>query len=139
MRRHCFWISAALLAALLLGAAWAWHMRFSPVRAYDRLRLGMTRAEAAAAIGLPPGDNPGPDPMDFDRISHTTTVRIGGIPKPWIYDLENQSLDAWRWKDYHIRVVYSNGKVVAFYLDKIVYIDQPSPNALDKLRQYFGL
>jgi hypothetical protein len=46
-KRRTFWISTAFLLAVIVGVAWL----FAPRSRYDRIHVGITRAEAVAILG----------------------------------------------------------------------------------------
>src|SRR5271163_2020789 len=120
MKRHWnFLLGLALLVAscgICLVIIEPFH---ESVRAYGRIRLGMTPLEVEGAIGLPPGDYAGFGPQPLSMSGHVLAVsQETGIPFSHINE-EQHRVDCWDWPDYTVWVYYdSSFKVDGFYLVK---------------------
>src|SRR5262245_19328208 len=120
-------IATALIVTASGWAVWQEIMKPEPVRAYDRLRLGMTLSEVEQVIGAPPGEY---DDATLIRASMTFmhTLRESGISDQIAYesvanDRGGLELQHWTWDDYCIEVALDDkGKVVGYYL-----LERPEP------------
>lgn len=136
-RRRLLLIGLPLLLAGL-AAVGAWVLYESPhVRAYHRLRLGMTRSDAINAIGEAPGDY-----RSQDNPNGWEVVQKAGLPHEELTGLitEKQNglsnrVEAWMWDDVGVFVAYDDaGEVIGYYL-----LTDATPSFLDILRANLGL
>ena len=130
--------------------AWfVWWSVFSPfpVRAYERLRLGMTPMEVEKAIGVPPGryDEWEPPRGGITSGQFGIDLRESGLPRASLphsfpeWRDSDLTIERWVWDDFWIWVVFDKDeKVVGFYLLKSSGPTH-SPSLLDRLRQFIGL
>lgn len=106
------------------------------VRAYDRIRLGMTRADVIATIGQPPGN--------FSRRPRPTIVQV--VPDPVRATVANRGAPAadgaterWRWTDYEIAVSFDpKGRAVGVNLEQL-WDRTPPPGLFERVRRWLGL
>ncbi len=140
-RRRWVYLGLAVLLALGLAVRFFWPSPF-PVRAYERLRLGMTKSEVEAIIGEPPTR------CNFFRYS----VPIGSISPPDLPVIgsrlretgircadvrEGQPLDGWEWEDGGLWVTYDrDGQAVGYYLVGPMF---PPPTFLDRVRAWLDI
>jgi len=132
MKRHWkLWLGLALLVACCcVGLVVVEPYFHEPVRAYHRLKLGMTRAEVEEVIGKPPVDlSPAPFYIDF-----MPQIRESGIPRSKLYSVVGCRIAVWTWPDYQVGVAYDQSdSVVGYYL-----VELDRPKLLDRLRTYLG-
>jgi hypothetical protein len=133
-----------LLATLVIVpvAGWVvWRAATKPeaVKAYERLRLGMTKGEVEKAIGMPPGYY-----RSYPRvgIQDGNYVRqIGPMPDAAGRPISSLpyyegTVERWTWDDFWIWVAFGeDGKAVGFYL---LEPHQP-PTLLERVRKWLGL
>lgn len=129
---------AALLTLLLAVAypSWAWWMTPEPVKAYGRIRLGMTPAEVEAAVGVPPGWQ---IPFDLNPPSPYLPGQSETRGVPWVdfKELPGSNSDQWIWENHIILVGYSEqGTAVGIYLTET---GVGSRDILTRLRSWLGL
>jgi hypothetical protein len=136
-------LSSALLASIVGWGAWRAIAKPGPVRAYERLRLGMTLSEVEQVIGAPPGEY---DDATLIRSSMTFiyTLRESGISDQIAYKSVANGrggleLQHWTWDDYCIEVALDDkGTVVGYYL-----LERPEPlfrpSFLGRVRAFIGL
>jgi hypothetical protein len=138
---------------LALGlAAWFFWPDPPAVRAYERIRLGMTPGEVNAAIGVPPRES-GELFRAYDgngirygcwfRSWSSPTVRETGIPSGILFGQPDNDLSRplnavlWDWEDHDLWVAYSrDGRVVGYYLMEPL---NPPPTFFDQVRAWIGL
>jgi hypothetical protein len=93
----------------------------TPVRAYDRIKDGMTLPEVIAIIGMPPGDYDDSGHPRHKRLVRETGISAGCLPdasgsREVYYDGE-LTVERWLWSEYSILVAFDqNGKAVGIYL-----------------------
>ncbi len=127
MRWCNIWIPATLLAALLLGAAWVWATMPPALRAYDRLRLGMTLPEVEGALGAEPRR-----PICLLQ-GLGICVRESGNSEIESC-LDRYLVECWTWDGYILWVAFDqDGKAVRYCLCTT------RTSALDFLHRFFGL
>ncbi len=145
------WVFLGLASMLALGLA-AWFLWPSPaVRAYNRIRLGMTPEEVETAIGVPPGYQDGIIPVPPSMSPSGTFIRETGLPHYSLPDARNRpaaeyseklSRQHWTWEDYWIWVAYDRtGRVIGYYLLEAhghVW-RQSNPTLFDRIRTWLGL
>lgn len=149
------WICLWLASVLALGmAAWFFWPDSLAVRVYERLRLGMTRDDAEAAIGKAPfiGDaltEPAAagylflSADDFGgSVARQVGIPVSGLRAAWAGDetagSEKHPFSVWLFEDYGIIVAYGpTGQVVGYYLVEIPSI-KLAP-LLDRIRDRLGL
>src|SRR5262249_22286451 len=108
MRRRIFWSATGLLVLAASWLLWNWLIPPFPIRAYERLRLGMTQEEVETAIGLPPGYYDGVGPMPVSMSGIVSIFREAGLPSNKLSDARNANDDSrvtiqfWVWEDYCI-------------------------------------
>jgi hypothetical protein len=114
------------LLLVCLAAAGTWVLLREPdqVRAYHRLRLGMTRSDAIAAIGMAPGDYTShPTEFDWEVVEKT------GLPYEGLIGLitekqnrvpgSDKRLEGWMWDEIAIAVAFDeDGEVIGYCLLK---------------------
>jgi hypothetical protein len=148
MKRRLLWTTSALL--VLLVATWLltqWVAKPFPVRAYERLRLGMTETEVNATIGMPPGYYDGIGPMPLSMSSIGEISQETGLPHRNLYlehggirDDENMTVKTWICEDYWIHVAFDKNKMVSgFYLYKTFDEPRKRPTFIDRLRSLVGI
>lgn len=130
-------ILAIVVVFVLLAGLWVSGL-FSPgpIRAYDRIQLGMTLEEASDVIGVPPGH------YDGRRYPRGTTegpfrkiVRQSGLPEDRVQD--GVKYEDWIWLEYAISVAFDqNGKVVGYYLFELN--DYSNVSLFDRLLKLIG-
>ena len=125
---------AAVLAFTWVG--WREVTTPEPVRAYERLRLGMTKDEVINAIGVPPGNytNNESGRTYFERI------RESGMPFEKLRSA-SVTVELWMWKDHSISVAFDEAeKTAGFYLFWMTDYSQPyQPSFIDRVREFLGL
>jgi hypothetical protein len=87
--------------------------------AYARIQLGMTRAEATEAIGLPPGYYEGERPMppSMSRIVCTPPLNQAGLAYEAVDGAERKMMEVWVGQDFVIWVRFGeDGAAVGSYL-----------------------
>jgi hypothetical protein len=135
-------IATALIVSAGGWLGWRAIAKPQPVRAYERLRLGMTKNQVDAAIGMPPGWYTEPKLGGIMSGPHVHYVRASGIPSvslPTVDDRDTPlTLEQWTWDDYWIRVAFDeDGKAVGCYL-----LESSGPgydwSLLDRLRAFVG-
>jgi hypothetical protein len=138
-RRLLICLLIATLLIVPIGGWVVWRALYvpEPVRAYERLRLGMTREEVTQAIGMPQG-NYGSRDLPLGMIASTSVNREAGLSQA---DLGRRwtevILEVWTWDEYWIAVAFDfNGTAVGHYLYDCTYAP---PSLLDRLRQFIGL
>lgn len=126
----------ALLAGVTAGALIHWSEP-EVVRVYHGIQLGMTRAEAEAAIGEPPTPDPGLHALSVLSQSRTVLILETGIRTsvadypPGVFAIERCY-----WGRHLISLVFDgNGKAVHKKLQQLV----PPPTLLDRARAGLGL
>src|SRR5262245_33028435 len=120
MTRGRLYVGLGLLLLLLgcLAALWAVFGPSKAERAFNRIRLGMTRSEVESAVGLPPEDYSYSQrryPIPFKPI------REFGVPYWCQLTTEHGSLirDLWIWDNHQISVAFDrNGYAVGISLLK---------------------
>lgn len=148
------WVFLGLAAVLLLGLASCllWPVPRA-VRAYERLRLGMTQQEVEAAIGEPPSEKSRFPYMSrgsaVARIVPFTgdVVRENGVPYRNLEEPSGESESAtptvlpftgWQWNDHEqLWVAYDRSEQVIGY-----YLVKPwpyPPTLLERVRTRVGL
>jgi hypothetical protein len=143
MKKRIIW---GLAGAVMLGlAAWMlWPTPF-PVRAYERIRLGMTPDEVQATIGHAGQPAPPPALVPFRWLPFQRYVRQQGLDVMELAEsvgnmLPSQLLqlysEYWLFDDYCIVVIFRDGRAVGCYL----LGDEPEfPPFLERLRAWVGL
>jgi hypothetical protein len=124
------------LAGLVIGwIGWRWIDVPVPLRAYERIRLGMTREEVETAIGREPyrGVILSPGFLHY--------VRETGLPAASIRHPAERSaeltVETWTWDESWIVVAFDDGgKAVGFYL--LESARQP-PSLLERLTKWVGM
>src|SRR5262245_36009970 len=135
-----------LIATMLIVPAGGWAVwraiaKPAPLRAYERLRLGMTLTEVEEAIGAPPGIHTDISPAFLAR-RFPQHVRESGLPSEtaeadWVH--AKLTVERWSWEEYSINVAFDDdGKAVGYYLLQWPG-EWPQPSFLDRLRQFVGL
>jgi hypothetical protein len=115
-------------------------------QAYGRIRLGMTRAEVEAVIGMPPGwyDSKHREglPPSMEPFGHT--VKESGLSYKEVDDLSTRvTEETWFWEDYWIWVYYDETEhAVRTELIEVLddkYPRNPPLNPIDRLRKWLGI
>jgi hypothetical protein len=142
VKRHWrLWtVLALLLLSLGVGSVLLATREPWPVRAYDRLKLGMTREEVEGVVGMPAGNYRTPIMgMPLWRLG-----REAGIPWPrwWTADAADRADTAgifsfWYWDDYCISVAFDKDKLAIglFLLEE----DRQTPGFFERVRRFLGL
>jgi hypothetical protein len=127
-RRVLYGLFAVTLIVLVGGwAVWREITKPEPVRAYERLRLGMTKDEVIDTIGAPPGPFP-----KYDERPSLTLIRESGRN----YGRPPSCVAVkWTWPTHQIVVVFDDGIAVG---QNLYEIDTP-PSLLDRVRKFLGL
>jgi hypothetical protein len=122
--RRRVWLSAAV--PIVLGVCWmAWQSPTPfPVKAYERIQLGMTRAEVEQILRGPAGNYSG-SPQPYLR-GPTEALREKGIPRPsavtpsgFVVVPSDLYWEYWYWPEHWTMVASDNHDVViGCYLDK---------------------
>jgi hypothetical protein len=140
VKRHWKLLTALVLLLLVLGAGGVWVVIRDPepVRAYERIKLGMTLEEVELTIGMPAsnyGSGPwsGVMPLYENSVaaSRLLTMETGlplGIDRPSLAYAD------WTWDDYWIKVAFENGRVIGYYL-----LQEHQASFLNRMRQFLGL
>lgn len=142
-RRRIVYTGAALIlapigAAVVLGLFLHWRAQF-PVRAFERIAIGMGRDEVAAAIGLPPGSYARPlpglpeylDVIRSEKIRELGDTAVSGGSVAFIPTRH----ESWCWDDFWIATTLDDGKVVGAAL----YAIPNPPTLFERLRRLLGL
>jgi hypothetical protein len=127
----CLLIATLLIVPVAGWVVWREITKPEPVRAYERLRLGMTHEEVQTAIGAPQ--------EDFDLPwGDLTIIREIGLPSAHLRDLSGFATgDQWFWDDFCIWVVFDDrGQAVGLYL---IDTGNRPPSVLEQLRAWVGL
>jgi HAMP domain-containing protein len=136
-------------AALLALAGFMWFLSYQSYsrrsRAYSQIKLGMTRAEASAAIGLDPGYYEGqwPRPPSMGRTVRTPPLRQAGVAFDDLDNNRRKNLEVWVGRDYVIWVLFgADGVAIGSYLFEL----NPDPLAqtrflsvFDEIREWLGM
>jgi hypothetical protein len=135
-----------LFASAVLVCVVGWRAIYAPghVRAYERVRLGMTLAEVEAAIGAPPGWYAEPKLGGITSGPFGEYIRESGVPSksllnPQYRESAGITVEQWIWDDYWIEVALDkDGKAVGYYL-----LESSGPrfrsSFLARLRAFIGL
>ncbi len=147
MQHRYVWPIAVVI--LILTSVWLlpWLMPF-PVRAYERLQVGMTAAEIEAVIGLPPGDYSGRDSFQ-QRSRHCPSVMAKGIRvtdvryfdgRPSISSPAKFNTVSWTWEEYGIVADFDESKEgdKAFHIALRKYLSFDRPSLFDRLKETLG-
>lgn len=120
-----------LVALLVGGAAWLlWPTDPIGPRAFARIRLGMSPAEAKAVIGMPPRDTA--PILDVHRGSLSLVASKGDFAE------DRASSNVWDGDEFWIMVAFDDtGAVIGVSLWEVRSPKQPS--FLDRLRTRIGL
>lgn len=130
-------IQTWLLLPLMIAVGWTpvppANVVPAPLRAYDRIRLGMTLPQVTAAIGVPPGQYDGQQPPTGPQLTlsgpFAVYERETGLPVKCFPDAGGRpgryegtlTVERWMWSDYWIDAAFdNNGKTVGFYLLKVL-------------------
>jgi hypothetical protein len=144
MKNRMLWGLAAALA-LSLGAwlLWPSSLPFA-VRAYHRIRLGMTPAEVETAVGVPSGIYYAPFNCSSGPLGKC--IQEAGVPfKTALERGTRLESEQWCWQDYWIWVVYDDtGRAVGCYLLEGYpwHRNDPPPDRpgfFDRVRTWLGL
>lgn len=125
-------------AAIALGLFLHWRAQF-PVRAYERIAIGMSLDEVNAVIGLPPGNYarsiPGrPSHPIFTLIRGEKMREFGDTAAPESAFFPDM-FETWIWDDFWIATKFLDGKVVGAAL----YAKPKPPTLFVRLRRLLGL
>jgi hypothetical protein len=135
VKRH--WKLWTGLGVLLLFSLGIWAVLLAtrepePVRAYDRLKVGMTLPEVEQAIGMPAGDYRTRPPTMMITVGSSlkvTMIPIDEAPVGW-------DIESWQWDEYSISVfVDTEGHVTGYFLDG----EPEPPGFFDRVRTFLGL
>ena len=126
-RRRRIVIALVIVALVALPAigwvVWREIKKPEPVRAYKRLRLGMTRDEVEAAIGVAPRH------PSWEEFENSTPLRASDMLPPHLGEF-------WTWDGYWISVNFGqNDTAVGLYL----YKSGGPPSLLDRVWEFLGL
>jgi hypothetical protein len=117
-RKWRLWLGVTMLA-VLPGVGWLLlHLaRSEPVRAYDRIQLGMTLPEVQRAIGRS-ADHSSIPLMPLSTGPFGTYLRKTGLPLENVHAPDQVvTVEHWTWDDYWIWVAFDeDGKAVGYYL-----------------------
>jgi hypothetical protein len=149
MKKAILWGLAGVLA-LGVGTWFLWSAPF-PVRAYERIRLGMTGEEVETAIGGPPTHwfwavSPADEaacyasisPLGLNLVRKTggrifcVADRLPGQKAPNEY-----TGDGWLFANYDLRVLYDPAGRVAGY--ELIEGSLGPPTLFDRIRAWLGL
>jgi hypothetical protein len=120
------------------------------LRAFGRIRLGMTQSEVETAIGMPPGDY---DTKNFFKSLTSGPfgeyVSQSGLPDSSLPDANNRpspgysgklTVHRWIWEDYWIWVAFDErDMVVGYYLLEAMDANYPRhpPGILDRVKAWW--
>jgi hypothetical protein len=133
-------IAMALIAPVVCWSVWRAISLPRPIRAYERIRLGMTPDEVERAIGMPPGEF-APLTAYMSR-GYPQYIRESGLPSEtadaeWVH--ARMTVQRWRWEEYAIYVAFDEDeKAVGYYLLQWPGAWTP-PSFFDRLREFVGL
>jgi hypothetical protein len=133
-------IAMAPIAPVVCWTVWRAISLPRPIRAYERIRLGMTPAEVERAIGMPPGEF-APLTASMSR-GYPQYIRESGLPSEtadaeWVH--AKVTVQRWRWEEYAIYVAFDEEqKAVGYYLLRWPDAGAP-PSFFDRLREFVGL
>jgi hypothetical protein len=145
-------LGLTITVALGVGVWFLWPAQF-PIRAYERVRLGMTRDQVEAIMQkaptqelyYPTGDELWPRPVFI--TSDGRVIREIGYPARWVVGVgteeqlagfEKARLDDWMFGDYEIWVTYDSAER-AVGCDVIDFPVIVAPTFLDRIRTWLGL
>ena len=144
-RRRRALLGLLIATLVIVPAGWAvWRAitKPKPVRAYERVRLGMTLAEVTEAVGLPPGLYAAPIGNTYFSYELVSQAGFPYASLPSIHDEQAEiglSVERWFWDEGMLWVAFDKaGKSVGCYL---LYHVPPwsRPSFLDRVRAFIGL
>jgi hypothetical protein len=124
VKRHWKLWAGLALVLLFLGVSGVYvaTREPEPVRAYNRIKLGMTLQEVEDAIGMPAGN--------YRTMYPSTFVQVPTPP--------GCVEECWAWDGYSVTVFLDTDGHVA---DHFLWIDRPRqpPGIFEKVRKFIGL
>jgi hypothetical protein len=138
--RRSFWLIAAV--PVVLGAAWllwGWLVVPFPVRAYERLQLGMTASEIEASIGEPPSGSANDPTRDLSFWWGNYSLDSKGLESSCaLIDADHPAKLVrlwWAWDQHCIWVLFDDsGHAIGIYLNERTH----APSFFDRLRGKLG-
>jgi hypothetical protein len=137
MKRHWkLWTSLGLLLALL-GASFliSFTRQPGPVRAYERITLGMTQQE----VEMQPG-NYSSTPVISSMIPIGDCIRKMGASERVEQDFQAGRVRSWTWDEYQIWVTFDeDGKATGYHLLQDITEYRRSSDFFEWLRELLGV
>jgi hypothetical protein len=142
----------AAVTAISVGVWYFWPVSAAE-RAFNRIRLGMTKDEVEAAIGSPAGYQNRTMPEDdywiscgatavavkYIRTTGLSSDRLVGTTGPLLPgEAERVTFKSWAWENHWISVAFDDrSKLVVGY--SLLESEVPQPTFFERLRGWIGL